>query len=317
VKGKIFSTLFALVLVLSLSLVPVVASAVTYDSSLTLENKDANWDIISDGISGTLDYNASGNNFNFSFTATGLTDGDYSLIYYADTEDRYVDWGGDNPGAVIATFAAVSGNISSGDMSVNLGMNLPSPPDANAYFYDYTGDPDNYAHATGAKIWLVPTSVLTSGAMPVATWAPNNDWLFETDLIYYDDTGVPDTSTVGLTVGVPDIVAISASPTSIDFGTLLPGQTSAVFNITVENVGTQTVDVDASATGSAMICTNLMLRNPPKDWSDWVVGTPWSNIVEGLVMGASDVVNTKLPVPGDYTPAGPEAATLIFEATAS
>jgi len=316
VKRKTFSILFATVLAVSLCLVPVVASAVTYDSSLTLENKDTNWAIISDDISGTLDYNASGNNFNFSFTATGLTSGNYSLIYYADTEDRYVDWGGDNPGAFIATFAADSGgNISSGDMSVNLGMDLPCSPDANAYFYDYTQDPDNYDHATGAKIWLVPSADYDADACKLTAWNPDN-YLFETDLIWYDDTNAGD-STVGLTAEVPDIVAISATPTSIDFGTVYPGQTAVGDNIVVTNVGTQTVDVDASATGSAMICTNLMLRNPPKDWSDWVVGTPWSNIVEGLVMGASDVVNTKLPVPGDYTPAGPEAATLIFEATAS
>jgi len=315
VKRKTFSILFATVLAVSLCLVPVVASAVTYDSSLTLENKDASWAIISDGISGTLDYNASGNNFNFSFTATGLTAStNYSLIYYADTEDRYNDWGGDNPGAFIATFATDgSGNISSGDTYVNLGMDLPCSPDANAYFYDYTGDPDYYDHATGAKIWLVPSTYYT--APEVTTWAPDT-FLFETDLIWYDDTNAGD-STVGLTADVPDIVAISVNPTSIDFGTVYPGQTASGDDIVVTNVGTQTVDVDASATGSAMICTNLMLRNPPKDWSDWVVGTPWSNIVEGLVMGASDVVNTKLPVPGDYTPAGPEAATLIFEATAS
>jgi len=137
------------------------------------------------------------------------------------------------------------------------------------------------------------------------------------DVDTYVDVSVSQpTSVVGLTAAVPDIVAISASPTSIDFGILKPGDTSATFDITVENIGTRTVDVGASATGSALFENNLLLRNLPKTWSDWVQGTPWSKLIEDFVMGASDVVQAKLPVPIDYTPLGPETATLIFEATA-
>ena len=309
---KLFSILFATVLAVSLCLVPAVASANTYDSSLTLENKDANWDIISDGISGTLDYNASGSTFDFSFSATGLTASiDYDLIYYADTEDRFVDWGGDNPGALIDTFTTDgTGAISATTGSVELNMNLPSPPDANAYFYDYTGDPDYYAHATGAKIWLVPSTCYT--APEVTTWAPGS-FLFETDLIWYDDTDVPDTSTVGLTVGVPDIVAISATPTSIDFGTLYPGETSATFDITVENVGTHEVDVDADVYEAGLFYDNLQLNIG----TGWYIWSYWTNIITNLAMGDSELLYTRLPVPGNYIPTGTETATLIFEATAS
>jgi len=311
VKRKTFSILFATVLAVSLCLVPVVASAVTYDSSLTLENKDASWAIISDGISGTLDYNASGNNFNFSFTATGLTAStNYSLIYYADTEDRYNDWGGDNPGAFIATFATDgSGNISSGDMSVNLGMDLPCSPDANAYFYDYTGDPDYYDHATGAKIWLVPSTYYT--APEVTTWAPDT-FLFETDLIWYDDTNAGD-STVGLTADVPDIVAISVNPTSIDFGTVYPGQTASGDDIVVTNVGTQTVDVDADVYEAGLFYDNLQLSIG----TGWYLWSSWNPLITDLAMGASQTVYNQLPVPSNYNPVGEETATLIFEATAS
>ena len=52
-----------------------------------------------------------------------------------------------------------------------------------------------------------------------------------------------DSTLVNLGVDVPDIVAISVSPTVINFGTLLPGETSDVFGITVDNIGTRKVDV--------------------------------------------------------------------------
>jgi len=138
---------------------------------------------------------------------------------------------------------------------------------------------------------------------------PSEGWKSET---------IPANTAVGLTADVEDIVAINVDPTSIDFGTLKPGETSAVKSIDVENIGTHTVDVDAylAAWSSDLFKANLMLKNEPKLWTDWGVGTPWSNIVEDLVMGASDVVKTKLPVPTGYTPKGVETAKLIFEAVA-
>lgn len=137
---KVFSVLLTLAVVLGLSLtmaVPAAVSASDYDSTLVLENKDADWSVIADdGIQGTLEYVSSANLFWYRFSATGLTASiEYSLIYYADTEDRFEDWGGDNPGALIATFETNdSGNITQTSDSVNLNMDLPCSPDANAYF---------------------------------------------------------------------------------------------------------------------------------------------------------------------------------------
>lgn len=315
---KLVSVLFALVLGVGLSLVAATPVA-AYGSSLTLENKDAGWSVINDTTQGTLLYNPTGLQFDFRFNATGLElDTEYSLIYYADKPDRFVNWGGDNPGALIANFTTDgSGDIAPTSGSVELNMDLPCYPDANIAEISYCGAPDYYTNCHGAKIWLVPTTYL-----PV-DWPNDGSWmnwnadivskiLFETNLITYDDTG----SSVSLTANVPDIVAISVNPTSIDFGTLLPGQTSSVEQVTVTNIGTHTVDVDASASGSALFCANLMLKNEPKDWTDWSVGTPWYKIVEGLAMTQSDGVKAKLSVPSDYTPGGSETATLIFEATA-
>lgn len=124
-------------------------------------------------------------------------------------------------------------------------------------------------------------------------------------------------SAVGLEVDVPDIVAISATPTTIDFGTLLPGEESDHYYIIVENVGTRTVDVDASVIGSStMIADNLWLRQSDNS-PTWAQGTDWDDIVTGLTMSADEELETYLEVPSSHVPAGTETATLLFEATAS
>ncbi|MDO8471146.1 MAG: SipW-dependent-type signal peptide-containing protein [bacterium] len=166
--------------------------------TLILENKDTSWNVIDETsgpeIQGTLTYNTAGNEFDYTFQATGLTSSiDYSLIYYADKDPRFSSWGGDNPGAVIGTFATDgSGSISTGALSTNLGMDLPQSPDWNiSPVPDYCDDNntyDDYNTCAGAKIWLVPTSNLTGGSsLPLVSWSPST-YLFETDLINYNDT---------------------------------------------------------------------------------------------------------------------------------
>ena len=114
-----------------------------------------------------------------------------------------------------------------------------------------------------------------------------------------------------LTVEVPDIVAISVDPTSIDYGTILPGQTSAQKNVTVTNIGTHsvTVDIDVSP-DSGTVFDYLELYK-----SGWIVGTSWDDFITGLGMNASSSVATRLPVPSSYVPGGDEDAALIFTAT--
>lgn len=315
---KLVSILLTLAVAVSLLVVPAVVSAGDgYDSSLLLENKNyTTWAIINDDISGTLEYNSTGWEFEFKLTTEGLTPDYYSLIYYADfSGDRFGEWGGDNPGAVIATFnIGTSDTWTSSDMSVDLGMDLPSPPDANICGHYYCRSPDYYTNCHGAKIWLVPSSALTSGpALPVTAWPPDNDWLFETNLIWYDDFSVGSSGPVGLTVTVPDIIAISVNPSSLDFGTLVPGSTSDVLDIIVTNVGTHTVDVDADVSGSPgdLFYNDLELRDYVPAWSK----RDWPLVANDLAMGASQALKTKLTVPSGYTPSGSETATLTFTAS--
>ncbi len=308
---KKLSILIALVMAISLCLTPAVALAQvgltggSYENTLNLENKDAAWAIKpGDGIGGTLGYNSAGTTFDWGLDAHGIADGSYALIYYADFSGaRFGTWGGNNPGAVIATVTA-SGNIISTSGSVNLAMDLPCPFDANQFEHDYSGTPDFYTvtdvdgHAHGAKIWLVPTSALTGGtSLPVTAWPPTDNWLFETDLVWYDDTDV-----------TSNVVAITVSPTTINFGILTPGQTGIGGNVTVTNSGNVPIDVTVPGMAAGNVFHNLHLD--ANFASAYTASLGATELLLGQV-----VVAVTLPVPVDYVPLGPEIGTLVFIAT--
>jgi predicted ribosomally synthesized peptide with SipW-like signal peptide len=175
---------------------PVGDFVTSQQKTLVLENKTAGWQVIGgDNIQGTLTYNTAGDTFNYSFIASGLQhDTNYSLVYYADQQTRFTNWGGANPGALIATFTTdVAGAIPATPGNINLGMDLPTANDWNMvafpdYCLNHNGF-DSYNTCVGAKIWLVPTSDYNSTTKLLTTWNPAN-YLFETDLITYDDTNI-------------------------------------------------------------------------------------------------------------------------------
>jgi hypothetical protein len=125
------------------------------------EKDPSTWDIIDDGAWGKMKYHLTASTFNFLFNGHGLEPGtEYSLIYYPDP------WPGD--GLIILGTATVNdeGNIHIKG-SVDTG-DLPIETDENE----------------GAKIWLV----LSSDVDEVMTgWNPT-EYLFEFDLIMFDDT---------------------------------------------------------------------------------------------------------------------------------
>lgn len=298
---KLSIALLALVMAMSMLVVPAVAVADGGgDPVLTLENKDADWQVLSDSTGGTLTYYSSGSEFLFKLEATGLEEStEYNLIYYADLPDRFVDWGGDNPGALIATISTGSGGkipLTSW-ISVELNKDLPSCPDANICEHDYTLPPDNYTNAHGAKIWLVPSDCCTGPE--VTTWAPSR-FLFETDLITYNDT---DVDTTCVCTQVEDtIISIDVTPTSLVFGSLVAGATSATQNLTIENTGTVNVHVTAE-TASAFYQAALQLEG--SSWElvdDWFA---WVNQGDSLSVGA------RVVVPGGWA-AGTEMGTVVF-----
>ena len=151
--------------------------------TLELCSKDAGWNC--DGrMNATLIFDPVNPTFKGKLTTTGLTSGTpYALIYYADKEpDRFVNWGGDNPGKVILTF---TGEQTNWDFEVDIGMNLPTAPDTNLN--------------TGAKLWIVPISALTGdNALPMDEWN-SSEYLFEKEfIVYFDcDLGIPSNYPVG------------------------------------------------------------------------------------------------------------------------
>lgn len=146
-----------------------------------------NWEVVDGGAFGTLTYNLSGPNFVFEFYGERLeAETSYSLIYYAASDLRPENLNSDIPGALIAQGTSDSeGNIHLKD-SVNLGIDLPYPDDAN---YEYIDCCAEYGADHGARIWLVPSECYNSINMTVREDKCQPDrFLFETDLIIYDDT---------------------------------------------------------------------------------------------------------------------------------
>ena len=135
------------------------------------EKNTTDWSIIDDGAWGKMKFNLAGPTFDFVFNGKGLEpDTDYSLIYYADP------WPGNNPGALIANGTSNGGgNIHLGG-STELDMDLPHIDDLN--------------NQTGAKIWLVLSDDYDATNCKLTTWANAAEYLYENNLITYDDTEV-------------------------------------------------------------------------------------------------------------------------------
>ncbi|MDP2741325.1 MAG: TasA family protein [bacterium] len=124
--------------------------------SVVLENKAGapNWDILQfDGVNGTLNYQTSGNEFNYNFNATVNTANiSYTLLYVGPSGNfPYSGQAVIGSGTAIGTSLLLSG-------SPELGMDI-----------------------TNGKVWLIPSSTYPSG------WDHANN-LYETGLINYNDT---------------------------------------------------------------------------------------------------------------------------------
>lgn len=179
---------------------------------IMLENKDSSWATLNgDDRFAMLTYYVMKDEFNYSVSAFGLdANTDYSIIYYADKPDRFADWGGDNPGALIGTFTTDGTGDATDTGSTELDMNLPSSPDANIDENIYCiGEPDAYAVCYGAKIWIVPSSDYAKPAL--TAWNPT-DYLFETDLMHYYDTNDTTQGIIGADEMEMEITGMTVNP---------------------------------------------------------------------------------------------------------
>ena len=144
------------------------------NAELYLYEKDpTDWTIVEDGAWGKLRYNLAGDEFEYGFNGHGLEAyTDYSLIYYPELQ-TYWPW----PVIVIDSGMTNNGGNINLAGSVDLGMNLDGPIDE----YNLDG---------GAKIWLVLTADINAEGK-LAGWNPT-EYLFENNLIFYDDTDIND-----------------------------------------------------------------------------------------------------------------------------
>jgi len=140
--------------------------------------------------------------------------------------------------------------------------------------------------------------------------------------VYVDDITIgavtydlePISAAVGLTADTVEITAISVTPGTIDFGPVTPGTPKTGTLITVENIGTVTVDVDAllnPLTGT--VFNYLYLGGVPStgysgNWADYIISS--------LKPSVSKSLTTELVAPSTYSGKGSETAILVFEATA-
>jgi hypothetical protein len=149
------------------------------------------WTIVEDGAWGKMKYNLAGPTFDFVFNGHGLNPGDYTLIYYPDDKP-------DNPWPRVGIRCLASGTADDdGNIhlagSIELDTDLPCSGDWNINpdpdYCDYNNGFDDYDHCSGAKIWLVESSAVNCATDTMSGWNPT-EYLFETDLIEYDDTEV-------------------------------------------------------------------------------------------------------------------------------
>jgi len=146
------------------------------------EKNPSTWEIIQGGAWGEMQYISAGPTFDFVFDGKKLNPGkNYSLIYYPDP------WPGTGLICLAAGTANRRGNIHVAD-SVELNSDLPIAADQNS--------------PAGAKIWLVLSRDVDCEAQQMIGWNPT-EYLFENNLIKYEDTNLPK---------VVDTVEIVTSP---------------------------------------------------------------------------------------------------------
>lgn len=163
-----------------------------------------------------------------------------------------------------------------------------------------------------AGAYLVSVQLVTGGWENYSGEGENNEMTAEALWALSKVTS----GSVSMSAETPQIVAINVTPTSIDFGTLYPGQMSPPTTIDVVNIGTVVVDVTTSIveTGT-FFADNLYLD---ETYPTGTTKVPGYNIF-GLAVDAtkSPAPNAWVEVPSDYEAAGTVTGTLVFEATQS
>jgi len=129
----------------------------------------------------------------------------------------------------------------------------------------------------------------------VDNWVVNTTALLKNVVVETANSG-----NIGVTIDIPaDLIQISIAPSSVDFGTVYPGHSSEVKNLTITNTGTVTENVSAS---TASEFYSNCLKMDSKAVALWSVS---------LTEAANKVVSLQVTVPSSGV-SGTKTGTIVF-----
>jgi hypothetical protein len=147
---------------------------------------------------------------------------------------------------------------------------------------------------------------------PGLTGGQKVSMIVEIELVNLPEAGSIDSIDVTANVTAVAMVGIELDRDSIDYGTLLPGESSAVETVGVTNVGTVAVDVTLEVDGADATSQSFY------EQSLYIDGIIYDGaIIASIQVAGSENVDTQLQVPLSWTETGPQNATFVFWAEAS
>ena len=110
-------------------------------------------------------------------------------------------------------------------------------------------------------------------------------------------------STVSLTSVIVPEIFIEVTTSSVDLGSLRPGEISSTYQVHITNKATTTINVTAEVTDSAqnLYVEGLRINNEG-----------WSVFQTQLIPYATEMIDLQLRVPVDYTGVGEKEGELVF-----
>lgn len=345
-KRKIFSILFALVLLCSLGLVtaaPVGASPGSYSTNLgfvgsvsftapqiTITETPPGWSSLAVGISyaegkatfvitAPVAFNPEAPNDNFWLVFDADNDGaeDFQVGYNTQepgtgiggwpehpTEHWFYKTGGSWYQLIPGDWAVSETGLS--EFTVSIPVSYLGGANSNYGFqiglvkYVHMDDWDS---SWPTIPWDPPTCGPWSTQALVFVPLPSEGWeSWESEVI-------PANTDVGLAANIDAIIAINVEPTSIDFGTITPGNAISGATITVKNIGQVSVTVSSELNPTSAVFQYLYLNGKQKTGGIWNAGELGMGTIAPTLAAEC---TTELRVPPTYSAKGEETATLIF-----
>jgi hypothetical protein len=108
-------------------------------------------------------------------------------------------------------------------------------------------------------------------------------------------------------------VGIEVNPTSIDYGDVVPGESSAIETVGITNTGTLAVDVTLEVQGTDATAQDFYEQSLYVDSSLYDIST----VIASIPSPGSDNVDTQLQVPASWAEPGVQEAQFIFWAEAT